>query len=92
MGILSEHFVQKEDYMVAPPQFADPASDYTGYRAGIRRVERKLEICLLRQRVSGGTRRRVAPGRQAGASYQITCHSSLVTHHFSSAPAAVRFR
>ena len=36
-GILSEHFVQKEDYMVAPPQFADPAADYTGYRAGIRR-------------------------------------------------------
>jgi hypothetical protein len=36
-GILSERFVQKEDYMVAPPQFADPAADYTGYRAGIRR-------------------------------------------------------
>ena len=37
-GILSEHFVEKEGYMVAPPQFADPASDYTGYRAGIRRI------------------------------------------------------
>ncbi len=24
--------------MVAPPQFADPAADYNGYRAGIRRV------------------------------------------------------
>ena len=24
--------------MVAPPQFADPAADYTGYRAGIQRV------------------------------------------------------
>jgi len=37
-GILSEHFVQKETYMVAPPQFADPAADYVGYRAGIQRV------------------------------------------------------
>jgi len=37
-GILSERFVQKESYMVAPPQFADPATDYTGYRAGIQRV------------------------------------------------------
>lgn len=36
-GILSERFVQKEAYMVAPPQFADPAAEYTGYRAGIRR-------------------------------------------------------
>jgi hypothetical protein len=24
--------------MVAPPQFADPSAEYTGYRAGIRRV------------------------------------------------------
>jgi hypothetical protein len=37
-GILSERFVPKENYMVAPPQFADPAADYTGYRAGIQRV------------------------------------------------------
>ena len=37
-GILSERFVQKEGFMVAPPQFADPSADYTGYRAGIRRV------------------------------------------------------
>ena len=37
-GILSERFVQKEDFMVAPPQFADPSAEYTGYRAGIRRV------------------------------------------------------
>jgi hypothetical protein len=37
-GILSERFVEKEGYMVAPPQFADPAAEYTGYRAGIRRV------------------------------------------------------
>ena len=36
-GILSERFVEKEGYMVAPSQFADPAADYTGYRAGIRR-------------------------------------------------------
>ena len=37
-GILSERFVQKEAYMVAPPQFADAASQYDGYRAGIRRI------------------------------------------------------
>jgi hypothetical protein len=36
-GILSERFVEYEGYMVAPPQFADPAADYTGYRAGIQR-------------------------------------------------------
>ena len=37
-GILSEKFVKKEDFMVAPPQFANPAVTYDGYRAGIRRV------------------------------------------------------
>lgn len=37
-GILSERFVQKENYMVSPAQFADPGSEYTGYRAGIQRV------------------------------------------------------
>ncbi len=37
-GILSERFVAKEDFMIAPPQFADPANEYVGYRAGIRRV------------------------------------------------------
>ena len=37
-GILSERFVPKGNYMVAPQQFADPAAEYSGYRAGIRRV------------------------------------------------------
>ncbi|MGI9088154.1 MAG: hypothetical protein ACR2HH_10520 [Chthoniobacterales bacterium] len=37
-GILSETFVKKSDYMVAPPQFANPAIEYQGYRAGIIRV------------------------------------------------------
>ena len=37
-GIVSERFVPKGNYMVAPPQFADPSAEYTGYRAGIRRV------------------------------------------------------
>jgi len=37
-GILSEKFVKKGDYMVAPPQFAEPTLNYDGYRAGIRRV------------------------------------------------------
>jgi hypothetical protein len=35
---LSEQFVKHEDFMVAPPQFANPAIEYDGYRAGIRRV------------------------------------------------------
>ncbi|HEY0369557.1 MAG TPA: hypothetical protein VGC85_08175 [Chthoniobacterales bacterium] len=37
-GILAENFVKKDDFMVSPPQFANPAIDYDGYRAGIRRV------------------------------------------------------
>ncbi|MDQ6766148.1 MAG: hypothetical protein M3Z22_08635 [Verrucomicrobiota bacterium] len=37
-GILSEKFVKKDEFMVAPPQFANPGVDYEGYRAGIRRV------------------------------------------------------
>jgi hypothetical protein len=39
-GILSEKFVKStdKDFMVAPPQFADPSVNYDGYRAGIRRV------------------------------------------------------
>jgi hypothetical protein len=37
-GILTEKFVKKEDFWVAPPQFADPTLNYDGYRAGIRRV------------------------------------------------------
>jgi hypothetical protein len=37
-GILSERFVKKGDFMVAPPQFADPSLNYDGYRAGIIRM------------------------------------------------------
>ncbi len=37
-GIILEKFTKKEDFMVAPPQFANPAVAYDGYRAGIRRV------------------------------------------------------
>lgn len=37
-GILSEKFVKKGQFMVAPPQFADESLNYDGYRAGIRRV------------------------------------------------------
>jgi hypothetical protein len=37
-GILTERFVKKEDFWVAPPQFADPSLHYTGYRVGIRRI------------------------------------------------------
>jgi hypothetical protein len=38
-GILSEKFVKKSGFMVAPPQFADPSLNYDGYRAGIIRVK-----------------------------------------------------
>ena len=37
-GILSEKFVKKGAFWVAPPQFADPSLNYDGYRAGIIRV------------------------------------------------------
>jgi len=37
-GILSEKFVKKGGFMVAPPQFADESLNYDGYRVGLRRV------------------------------------------------------
>ena len=37
-GILSERFVKKGAFWVAPPQFADPSLNYDSYRAGITRV------------------------------------------------------
>lgn len=37
-GILSERFVKKGEFWVAPPQFANESLNYDGYRAGIRRV------------------------------------------------------
>jgi hypothetical protein len=37
-GILSEKFVPKGTFMVAPAQFADENLNYDGYRAGILRV------------------------------------------------------
>lgn len=37
-GIMTEKFVKKGDFWVAPPQFADESLNYDGYRAGIRRV------------------------------------------------------
>ena len=38
-GILSERFVKKGAFMVAPPQFADPSLNYDGYRIGITRIK-----------------------------------------------------
>ena len=38
-GIMTERFVKKGEFWVAPPQFADPALNYDGYRVGIRRVK-----------------------------------------------------
>jgi len=37
-GIITERFVQKGEFWVAPPQFADESLNYDGYRIGIRRV------------------------------------------------------
>jgi hypothetical protein len=37
-AILKEKFVKKDEFMVAPPEFADQAVSYFGYRAGITRV------------------------------------------------------
>ena len=37
-AILTERFVKKDDFWVAPPQFGDEALHYTGYRVGIRRL------------------------------------------------------
>jgi hypothetical protein len=37
-GILTEKFVKKGEFMVAPPQFADESLNYDGYRAGIKRI------------------------------------------------------
>ena len=38
-GILTEKFAKKDDFWVAPPQFADPTLNYDGYRVGITRVK-----------------------------------------------------
>ena len=43
-GILGERFVKKKvqgapEFMVAPPQFADPSLNYDGFRAGIIRIK-----------------------------------------------------
>jgi hypothetical protein len=38
-GILSERFVKKGNFMVAPPQFADASLNYDGYRIGITRIK-----------------------------------------------------
>jgi hypothetical protein len=38
-GIMTERFAKKDDFWVAPPQFADSTLNYDGYRVGIRRVK-----------------------------------------------------
>jgi hypothetical protein len=38
-GILTERFAKKDEFWVAPPQFADPTLNYDGYRVGIKRVK-----------------------------------------------------
>ena len=38
-GILTEKFAKKEDFWVAPPQWADPSLNYDGYRVGIKRIK-----------------------------------------------------
>lgn len=53
-GILSERFVSKGGYMVAPPQFADPAAEYVGYRAGIRRENGSWKFAYFVNDAGGG--------------------------------------
>lgn len=53
-GILSERFVTKGGYMVAPPQFADPAAEYVGYRAGIRRENGSWKFAYFVNEPGGG--------------------------------------
>ncbi len=50
-GILSEKFVKKGEFMVAPPQFANPVVDYDGYRAGLQRVNGSWKFVYF---VNGG--------------------------------------
>jgi hypothetical protein len=38
-GILTEKFAKKDDFWVAPPQWANPALNYDGYRVGIKRIK-----------------------------------------------------
>jgi hypothetical protein len=38
-GILTEKFAKKDDFWVAPPQWADPTLNYDGYRVGIKRIK-----------------------------------------------------
>ena len=38
-GILTERFAKKDDFWVAPPQWADPTLTYDGYRVGIKRIK-----------------------------------------------------
>ena len=46
-GILSEKFVKKGDYMVAPPQFGNESLNYDGYRVGLRRVNGSWKIAYF---------------------------------------------
>ncbi len=50
--VLKERFIPSENYMVAPAEFALGTTSYTGYRAGHPVGERRVEIRLLRGRLS----------------------------------------
>jgi hypothetical protein len=46
-GILTEKFAKKDDYWVAPPQWADSTLNYDGYRVGIRRIKGSWKFCYF---------------------------------------------
>lgn len=46
-GILTEKFAKKEDFWVAPPQWADPTLNYDGYRVGIKRIKGSWKFCYF---------------------------------------------
>lgn len=45
--IVGEEFVPNGDFMVAPPEFADPSTLYTGYRAGVTKVGGKWKFAYF---------------------------------------------
>lgn len=45
--IVNDEFVPNGDFMVAPPEFADPAILYTGYRAGIIQIAGKWRFAYF---------------------------------------------
>ena len=46
-GVMWSNFVPFGGYMVAPPEFGDPNSTYSGYRAGVRKLNGKWRFAYF---------------------------------------------